>query len=133
MITRLIITLQDFIHLVWLFVPDLWLHSLQYSQEINRTKDETDCSLLVCHMLEMLNNKRWKIKFKLLSKLLRIYPYFKSMASWAPHPLPCCHLVKGNLPFYLISQMIADQLIRVLSCCMQFNLSLAIIFSGWSD
>ena len=41
-------------------------------------------------------NKGLKIKSKLLSKLLRIYPYFRLMASWAPPPMPCCHLVQGN-------------------------------------
>ena len=34
MITRLIITLQDFIHLVWIFGLDLLLYSLEYSQEM---------------------------------------------------------------------------------------------------
>ena len=44
-------------------------------------------------------NKGLKIKSKLLSKLLRIYPYFRLMASWVPPPMPCCHLVEGNTQF----------------------------------
>ena len=98
MITSLIITLQDFIHLVWIFLLDLLLYWAEYSQEIEFLQEQnidpikmkckkTDCSVN-CHMFKLVNNKRLKIKFKLPSKLLRIYPYFKLMASWLPPPLP---------------------------------------------
>ena len=68
-------------------------------------------------------NKGLKIKSKLLSKLLRIYPYFRLMASWAPPPMPCCHLVQGNTPGYLIlsvSHIISVENLNVFlsACCL---------------